>query len=109
MFVILTSMPEHDELLERTYALAKANNKMLRRMRRNAFIGGILKLLFWAVLLGVPIWLYFQFLQPVLAELMGTIDQLQQTGSQLQQIGSGATNQFNELQGFFNNLPGFGE
>jgi hypothetical protein len=94
-------MPNHDELLEKTYALARENNKMLRKMRRAAFWGWVFKIIFWAIFLGVPIWLYFQFFQPVLDEFMGTYAQLQETGNR-------ATVQFEEFRNLFDRFPGFG-
>jgi hypothetical protein len=101
-------MSNHDELLAKTYKLALDNNKMLRRMKRAAFWGMVFKIVFWALMLGIPVYLYFIFLQPVLEEFSRTADQFRQTGEQFQQIGAGANLQFARFQDFFNFFPGLG-
>ena len=47
--------PTRDEL----YKLVKENNRMLKQMRRDALIGGILKFVWWiAILFVFPYFLY---------------------------------------------------
>ena len=102
-----------DEILEETYALAKENNKMLKRMRRAAWIGGVFKLLFWVAMIGVPAWLYYEYAQPIVGQLVDTISQVQGASTQIQQMGGsmqqlqklneGATGQLLEL---LNSIPG---
>ena len=99
------------ELTERTYELARRNNKMLKAMRRASFFAGIVKIIFWAAALGVPLWLYYNYLQPVMGDLLGAITQLQNVGSQFQQAGSqvhGVTNgiQFEQLKQILEKVPG---
>lgn len=94
-------MHNDDDLLRKTYALARENNKLLRRMRRAAIWGTIIKLVIYGALLGVPVWLYFQFFQPVLQEAYGTVQQFQETGENAQ-------GQFSELQELIGSLPGLG-
>ena len=55
--------------LEQVLRLAKENNHMLRSMRRNAWLGGIIKLLIYAGLIVIPFWLYLQYLAPVMGAL----------------------------------------
>ncbi len=76
--------------IQEIYRLAKENNKMLHKMRRNAFWGGIIKFVLYAVLLVVlPWWLYMTYLAPVLESTMQTMSQIQGTGAQAQaQFGS---------------------
>ena len=102
-------MLDHEELLKKTYELAKSNNKILRRMRRAAWIGGIGKIIFWAVALGVPVYLYFNFFQPILGQLLDTVSQVQSTGTQIQKFGEGASSQLGELKNLLNKFPGVGE
>lgn len=92
-------MPRDEELLRKTYELARANNKMLRSMRRAAFWGTVFKLVLYAALLGIPVWLYFQFVAPVVSEVLGT-------AAQLQQAGNAAQGQLLELQNLLNAIPG---
>jgi len=82
---------EHDELLRETYRLTLENNKMLHRMRRNAFWGGLLKFIMYAAFLLVPVWLYMQYLAPVVDQMFKTAQQIQGTGAQ-------ASAQFTDLQ-----------
>ena len=49
-----------DELLK----VSKKNNRMLHAMRRDAWIGFFLKLLFWVIIIGGPIVLYYYYLAP---------------------------------------------
>lgn len=96
---------DEDEQLEETYRLAKENNRMLRAMRRNAFIGGIIKLVVWAALIGLPIWFYLEFVHPVLQSSIETINQVQDTSAQVgEQFGG-----FSELLEQVENIPGFGQ
>lgn len=64
------SSPEYTELkalLEETRALAKDNNRLLREMRRNAFLSLIAKVVIWLLVLGaIPL-----ILGPLVGPLMG--------------------------------------
>ncbi len=80
---------DKSELLEETYKLVRANNKILRSMRRRAWVGSVVKVIFWALMVGVPAWLYYQYAQPLMGQLMDTIGQVQGASAQLQQIGGG--------------------
>lgn len=74
---------DQEELLERTYALEVENNRLLKRMRRNAWISGMFKLLLLALTIGVPVWFYFTFLQPVVNQASSAYGQVQQVGAQM--------------------------
>ncbi len=70
-------------MIEETYRLAKDNNRMLHAMRRNAFLGGILKFAFWIIVVVVlPLWLYVTYLAPLLENAMETMEKVQGTGAQ---------------------------
>jgi len=60
---------EFKVLLRKNLELSKENNRLLKKMRRNAVIGNILRLIWWAVIIGLPIYLYFTVFQPYLQEL----------------------------------------
>jgi len=98
-----------EDLLERTYALAKENNRLLKKLRHGTWIGLIFKLLFWAVMLGVPIWMYFTVLQPVIQQGMGVLEQVQgvagKAGVQTDKV-QGLLNSLNSIPGMdvFNQL-----
>jgi len=57
------------ELLEQTLHYAKENNRMLKSMRSSARWGRFIRLIYWTVIIGVAIWLYY-FLQPFLNEVL---------------------------------------
>ena len=74
------------------YRLVKENNRMLHAMRRNAFWGGLIKFIIYAALLLAPIWLYLQYLAPVVNEALKTMQQIQGTGAKAQtQFGDFST------------------
>ncbi len=59
--------------LREIYRLEKENNKMLRSLKRQAFWGGLFKLVLFLLALGVPIWLYFTYLAPVVKQIEATV------------------------------------
>lgn len=79
-----------EQMQQEMYRLTKENNKMLHKMRRNAFWGGIIKILLYAVIFfALPFWLYMTYLAPVLESTMQTMNQIQGTGARAQaQFGS---------------------
>lgn len=76
-----------DELLR----LTKENNKMLHAMRRSAWLGGIFRLISWIALVIIPLWLYMQFIAPVMQSMLQTYEQIQGSSAsaqaQLTQMG----------------------
>jgi len=64
--------PESKRLLEEDLALAKDNHRMLRAIRRDQWLGFISKLIFWAIALALPFYLYQQYLQPLVTKFQET-------------------------------------
>ncbi|MDD2657468.1 MAG: hypothetical protein PHD04_02280 [Candidatus Pacebacteria bacterium] len=64
--------PEMKKLLEETHALVKDNHVMLRTIRREHWYGIIIRVVFWAILIGVPAYYYAQYLQPFVAKYQAT-------------------------------------
>ncbi|MEN9413399.1 MAG: hypothetical protein RLZZ342_486 [Candidatus Parcubacteria bacterium] len=98
-------MPPTNEKLDEIYKLTRENNRMLHAMRRNAFLGTIFKLVLYAAFLIVPLWLYMQYLAPMLTQMQNTMQQVQGTGAQaqaqvqgLQQVLSGLKEYIPALQ-----------
>lgn len=88
-----------DELLQEILRLTKDNNRLLHAARRNAWIGGILKFVVYFVLIvALPLWLYMTYLAPVLESTLETMNKIQGTGASAQA-------QFSDLQ---NLLKGYG-
>ena len=46
---------------------------MLHSMKRQAFWGRILKIFLYLLALGIPIWLYFTYLSPIVKQMEETI------------------------------------
>ena len=86
-------MPPNEDIRE-LLRLTRENNKMLHSMRRNAFWGGIIKFLLYALLLVVlPFWLYSTYLAPMVEQMLATYQQIQGTGAK-------ASAQFGDIQKF---------
>jgi len=59
-------------VLDEVHALAKDNHKMLRAIRRDQWFGFIGKILFWIIMIGVPLYVYQQYLQPIVSQFSAT-------------------------------------
>jgi len=69
---------------------------MLHKMRRDAILGGLLKFVFYVLVLVVaPLWLYTTYLAPIMGEMLDTYQEIQGTGAKAQA-------QFGDLQNFLN-------
>ena len=79
-----------EQRLEEIYRLVRENNKMLHAQRRGAFIGGLLKVLFYIAIAGVSFWSYTHYLAPVLQSALKTAEQMQNAGGQVQAQFGGA-------------------
>lgn len=71
---------EDRELLEEIYDLLLENNKMLKAQRRAKIFERILKLIWLAVIVAVPLWLYYTYLEPVLGNLQNNLKVLELLG-----------------------------
>lgn len=83
--------------LEDILRLTRENNRMLHAMRRNAFVGGIVRLIVWVALIVIPLWLYMQYVAPVMQSTLAAMQQIQGGGAAVQ-------GQFEGLQGAFEKL-----
>ncbi len=71
-----------DDKLNEILKLSKENNKMLHAMRRNAWLGGIFKLFIWVAFILAPIWLYMQYVAPVMQGMLQSYQELQGTSAE---------------------------
>lgn len=71
--------PQHEEnlasLLKENIELARENNRLLKKMHRNAVIGTWLTVLWYAILIGLPFVLYFYILEPYFGTLQESFEQ----------------------------------
>lgn len=93
---------KHEPSLEEVYKLARENNKMLHAMRRDAFVGGVVKFVWWiALFIVIPYILYVLYLQPYLETIQAAYQNISDSASTL----SGAAKDVEELKSKF---PDFG-
>ena len=78
---------EQREYLDEIYELVKENNKMLRAEKRARIFSGLFKLIWMAIVIGIPVWLYFTYLQPMIGNLENTLSQLEGISQVNPQIG----------------------
>lgn len=87
--------------LEEILRLTKDNNRMLHAMRRNAFLGSVVKVIVWAAFIIIPLWLYMQYLAPVMQSMLETVDQLQGTRASAQAQMTGFNDAYQKLKDQF--------
>ena len=63
---------ELKRLLEETRALARENHRMLRAIRRDQWFGFVGKIIVWIIVLLLPLYLYQQYLQPIVSKFSAT-------------------------------------
>ena len=91
--------------LEEILRLTRENNRMLHGMRRNAFLGSIFKVVMWVAFVIIPLWLYMQYVAPMMAGMMQTYEQIQGTNAKAQaQFG-----QMNDYLERFKSMYGGGQ
>lgn len=86
--------------LGEVYKLAKENNRILKAMRRDAFVGGILKFVFWVALFVVlPYIIYSIYLAPYLTSLQAAYQDINTKADTL----NSAAQDFEKLKAQFPN------
>ena len=92
---------ENDKLDE-LMRVTKENNRMLHAMRRSAWLGGLFKLVMWVAFIILPLWLYMQYLAPMMQGMLESYQELQGTGAKAQAQFSGlqeALQKFQQMTG----------
>lgn len=78
-------MEVNDQTLTELVRLTRDNNRILHKMRRNAFWGGLIKLIIYGLIfIAAPLWIYATYLAPITEQLLDTYSQVQGTGAQAQ-------------------------
>ncbi|MFA6278511.1 MAG: hypothetical protein WCS97_00260 [Candidatus Paceibacterota bacterium] len=60
---------ETRRLLDETHALAKDNHRMLRAIRRGQWMGFFSTIIVWIVVLALPLYLYREYLEPIVTKI----------------------------------------
>jgi len=89
-------------LLRKNIQLSEENHRMLRSLKRSNFISGIFKLLWIALLIGIPLYLYFEVLSPV-------IGRVNETAQKVEGYSAGFEAQFPWLKEIIDDVRGRGE
>ena len=96
--------PEDLKMLRETYRLTLENNRMLRKMRRQALVHTIVWLIIYAALILAPIWFYMTYLDGAVQQLLKAYDAFEGSNSHTAQ-------QYGQFQDAVDNLreklPGF--
>ena len=74
---------------------------MLHTMRRNAFWGGILKFILYALLLTAPIWFYLTYLNGAVQNLLQAVNKVEGTGQAAQSQFSGLEQAWQNFESHF--------
>ena len=90
-------MPPESNLQE-ILRLTKESNRMLHKMRRTAFWGGIIKFVLYAALLLAPLWLYISYLSPIVNQALNTMQQIQGTGARAEAQFGGIGDMLQQFQ-----------
>ncbi len=61
--------PELERTLDEIHALAKDNHRMLRAIRRSQWLSFFSTVIIWVVLLALPLYLYQQYVQPIIERI----------------------------------------
>lgn len=86
-----------EQKLSEMYELTKENNHMLKAMRRDAFIGGIVKFIVWVALFIILPYIAWLFIQPYLQGALDTYQNVQKTTSAVSNTTSVNLSKLDEL------------
>ncbi len=64
--------PETKRTLDEIHALAKDNHRMLRAIRRDQWFGFAGRIIIWIIVLALPLYLYQQYLEPIVSKFSTT-------------------------------------
>ncbi len=78
---------ERDEYLEEIYEIVKENNKMLKAERRSRVYSRIFRLIWMIVVIAVPLWIYYKYLQPIMGDLQEQLKYLEQMSAKNPLLG----------------------
>jgi hypothetical protein len=94
-----------DKKLDELYELVRENNHMLKSQRRSAFVGNIVKVIWWALILVILPYFTWLYLQPYLDTILGQYQSAQQKGAVIQDQAQDLQKQ---ISGFSELLKEFG-
>lgn len=84
-------------LLKENQRLLIENNELLKKMRRNGIISFVFRVIWFMFVIGIPIYIYFAYIQPNWEILKAKIDNLEQVTTELEGATDGAKDWFNSF------------
>jgi hypothetical protein len=79
-------MDEHERtLLEETAALAKENNKLLKKLHRQNVYASIIRIVRWILFVAIAIWSYI-FIQPFIEQTKDMLQSFQETQQSMNEM-----------------------
>lgn len=60
--------PEIKKLVEDTHALARDTHRLVRAMRRDQWVSFFARIVIWAIVLLLPLYIYQQYFYPILSK-----------------------------------------
>ena len=85
------------------YELAKDNNHMLKAIRRDAFVGGIFKFIFWVLMLVVVPYITWLFIEPYVKGVTDTYQSVKKTSDT---VNSKTSADFKQIQDLIDKFTG---
>lgn len=64
--------PELQKELAEIHALARDTHRLARAIRHHQLIGIVMSVIFWLVLIVTPLYIYAQYLQPLISRFQST-------------------------------------
>ena len=80
----MTPDNNHEEikrLLVENQRLLIENNQLLHKMRRTALISSFFRLVWFVIVVSIPIYIYFNYIQPNIDSIKAKIDNFEQLSS----------------------------
>jgi hypothetical protein len=96
--------PEERKMLQETYALVRDSNKMLHASRRNAFLGGMLKIAMYAAFIIIP---GYYFMTSVLPSINKALEKVNSVNQSMNQVGQSGVDLQNKVQPFVDKMNDF--
>ena len=65
-----------ERLVKENLRITKENNRRIRSIQRGMFFSGIVRIAIWALILGIPVLIYFSVLKPYIDEASSTFESI---------------------------------
>lgn len=78
--------PDIRALLQEILEVSKDNNRRLRKIHRASLWGTFFRIVWWIVILGIPVLLYYYFFQPYMERLLDAYQGVQSGAERFQNL-----------------------